>query len=89
MTTDKERQKQYDDDDGRVICDMNVPGMPWYEKNARKNARRQRKDSGDSMTPREARRYTFYAVLAGLAVVGIFSAAGILFILFCTKVWFR
>jgi hypothetical protein len=24
------KRKQYDDDDGRVIADMNVDGMPWY-----------------------------------------------------------
>ena len=24
------RKKTYDDDDGRVIANMNVDGMPWY-----------------------------------------------------------
>ena len=28
----KRNPRQYDDDDGRTICDMNVPGMPWYER---------------------------------------------------------
>lgn len=24
------KRKQYDDDDGKVIANMNVEGMPWY-----------------------------------------------------------
>ena len=28
----KRNPRQYDDDDGRTICDMNVPGMPWYSE---------------------------------------------------------
>ncbi len=26
----KKERKQYDDDDGRTIAPMNIPGMPWY-----------------------------------------------------------
>ena len=92
----KGKPRQYEDDDGRVLCDMNVPGMPWYDrerKKALKEARRQERGAdftpGERMTRSEARRYTCYALLAALCVVGIFSAAGVLFILFCTKVWFR
>ena len=35
----KRAPKQYDDDDGRTICDMNVPGMPWYERDRRRAER--------------------------------------------------
>ena len=86
--------KQPDDleDDDRVICDMNVSGMPWHQDRSSqaivspKNDRRLR---GDPITKPELRRYTWYALLAGLAVVAIFSIVWILFTLFATQVWFR
>ena len=28
----KIRKKQFDDDDGRTIVDMNVDSMPWYDR---------------------------------------------------------
>ena len=31
------KRKQYDDDDGRVIANMNVDGMPWFLSDALKN----------------------------------------------------
>jgi hypothetical protein len=86
--------KQYDDDDGRVICDMDVDGMRWHDK--RLHHERSATPvavasvaESEHMTESEARRFTFSAVLAGLTVALIFSAVWVLFILFCTKVWFR
>ena len=29
------KPKQYDDDDGRVICNMDVEGMRWHDKRVR------------------------------------------------------
>jgi hypothetical protein len=87
MTTKK---KQYDDDDGRVILDMDIEGMQWHDKRVRQEKSTARKIGvGDQMTGSEARRYTWYAVLAGLLIVTVFSVTWVLFILFCTKVWFR
>ena len=38
-------KKQYDDDDGRVIADMNVDGMPWYDRSQSSDvAKSSRKD---------------------------------------------
>jgi hypothetical protein len=88
--------KKYDDDDGRVICDMDVAGMPWHDRQVRREKRverraekRERAPQGVQLTKSEARRYTWYAVLAGLTIVGVFSAVWILFTLFATQVWFR
>jgi hypothetical protein len=82
--------KQYEDDDGRVICNMDVPGMRWYDKRVRREEHAMRKTAqGDQLTRSEARRYTWYAVLAGLLIATVFSLTWVLFILFCTKVWFR
>ena len=82
--------KQYDDDDGRVICAMNVDGMRTHDK---RNRGRQPEvisaPQGDQLTRSEARQFTWYAILAGLLIASVFSVTWILFILFCTQVWFR
>lgn len=89
--------KEYPDDDGRVICDMNVEGMRWYNRNLSKvdDYRKSREKSapyhsaGEVMTRRETVRYTFYAVLAGLTIVAVFATAWILLWLFSAYVWFK
>ena len=84
------KPKQYNDDDGRVICNMDVEGMRWHDKRVRRENREARRVSqGDQMTKSEARQFTWYAVLAGLLIAAVFSVTWILFILFCTKIWFR
>jgi len=87
--------REYDDDDGRVIANMNVEGMPWYDRQVRREKREERRaerkaraTQGAQMTRSEARRYTFYAVLAGLTVALVFSVVWILLTLFMTRVWF-
>lgn len=88
--------KQYADDDGRVICDMNVEGMSWYNQNAskvddyrRSKARKAHIAESGGMTRSEALRYTFYAVLAGLTIVAVFAVAWILLWQFAVHIWFR
>ncbi len=82
--------RKYDDDDGRVICSMDVEGMRWHDKRVRRENREARRISqGDQMTKSEARQFTWYAVLAGLLIAAVFSVTWILFILFCTEIWFR
>ncbi|MEM5774925.1 MAG: hypothetical protein AAGU05_07965 [Anaerolineaceae bacterium] len=83
--------KKYDDDDGRVICNMDVEGMKWHDRRARRENVAQQPiiPRGDTLTRSEARRYTWSAALAGLVVVGVFSLTWVLFILFCTQIWFR
>jgi hypothetical protein len=84
------KTKQYDDDDGRVICSMDVEGMRWHDQSVRRKERAERKTAhGDQMTRSEASRFNWYAILAGLVIASVFSVGWILFILFCTKVWFR
>ena len=91
------QRKQYDDDDGRTIVSMDVDGTPWHDRNvnfAEKQGqdvslRQKRAMYGERMTNSEARRYTFYAMLAGLALAASMSLVWILLVLFMTKVWFR
>lgn len=37
------RPKQYDDDDGRVICNMDVDGMPRHDKRIRREKKEQQR----------------------------------------------
>ncbi len=86
-------QNQYDDDDGRVICNMDVEGMRWHSKPVRHPLLQVPESTPSSspvssITDREARRFTWYAVLAGLLIVAVFSTVWVLLVLFMTKVWF-
>ena len=87
-------RKQYDDDDGRTIVDMNVEGMPWYDSQIRKEKRKNERaalqekiDRGEALTRKESVRYTFYAVLAGLTVVAFIGGGTCLFILILWLLW--
>lgn len=83
-------RKKYDDDDGRVICNMDVEGMRWHDKRVRREQKAARAaQPGSQMTRSETLRYAWYSVLAGLLIVGAFSAVWVLFILFCTQVWLK
>ncbi len=86
----KKSNKQIEEDDGRVICNMNVEGMRWYDDGIRrKHSEDSKISAGNQLTRSEARRFTWSAILAGLSVVGVFSVGWVLFILFCTQIWFR
>ena len=86
--------KQYEDDDGRTIVDMNVDGMPWYDRRKRREERAQARAElkekiarGEALTTAQTIRYTLYAVLAGLTVVGIVAGGACLFILILWLCW--
>jgi hypothetical protein len=88
--------KKFDDDDGRVICNMDVEGMPWHDRQVRREKRAERRadkrasvTQGVQLTKSEARRFTWYAMLAGLTIALVFSAVLILFTLFSTQIWLR
>ncbi len=92
MTVEPEK---HDDNDDRVICKMDVEGMPQHGilRNfihpRGKQAAVWPASRPGQLTPSEARRYTWYSVLAGLLVVLVFALALVLFTLFCTDIWFR
>ncbi|HPO59060.1 MAG TPA: hypothetical protein PLV53_09470 [Anaerolineaceae bacterium] len=88
--------RDYEDDDGRVIVNMDVEGMRWHDRRSSSGSNRPdfpivRRGGlrGDELTESETRRYTFYALLAGLVVVLVFAATWVLLVLFMTQVWFR
>lgn len=75
------------EDDGRVIANMNVEGMPWYQPEAPKEEGR--RASLNELDRREMRSWVWGAMKAGLLMALVFSAFLVLFTLFCTKVWLR
>jgi len=80
-------KKTYDDDDGRVIANMNVDGMPWYLRDQKKTAS---SNSGmEDLTKEETRAIIWGTVKAGLLIAGVFLLAALIFILFCIHVWFK
>ncbi len=88
------KPKQYDDDDGRTIANMNVEGMPWYDANMKRQNRAEaraeladRVARGEALTGRETLRYTLYSVLAGLTVVGFIAGGVCIFILILYLLW--
>jgi len=90
--TVSQNPRRYDDDDGRVICNMDVDGMKWHDRRIRKEnraAKAAERFQGDQMTRSEARRFTWYAMLAGLTIALVFAVVWFLLTLFATQVWFR
>ena len=80
------RRPEEPEDDGRVIAKMNVEGMPWYTP---PGSEIPENDSGTRMTKEERGAYIWAAVRAGLLILLVFAVVYFLFLLFCTKVWFR
>jgi hypothetical protein len=94
----RRKPKEYDDDDGRVICDMDpvsnidLTGKVWPNRDDRHEAKEETNtqiSTGPQLTRSEARRFTLNAMLAGLVVALVFSAVWVLFTLFATQVWLR
>ena len=73
-------------DDGKTIVNMNVEGMPWFIRDAKRSPEG---EGAYRMTPEELRTYKWAAVKAGLLVVLVFAVVFGLFIAFCDFVWFR
>lgn len=90
----KIQKHQYDDDDGRTIVDMNIDGMPWYNRRhgfGRQSDRQtsQPSPNGTGMTDREFGLYAWGAIKAGLMIALVFAVTWALLILFLTKIVFR
>lgn len=81
------RKKIYDDDDGRIIANMNIEGTPWYVPGKHGDAN---PVSEENMPGKKEMFHIIMGALAAGLLIGIvFIAAFFLFILFCTEVWFK
>ncbi len=74
-------------DDGRVVANMNVEGMPWYHPQA-KNHEASSSQNEMELTRKEKFALTKGVLGAALLVGTIFFVVFGLFILFCVFIWF-
>lgn len=83
----KKEKRVYDDDDGHVIANMNVDGMPWYRKESPEERTRQKNNEFS----KDQTRYIILGTLkAALLIAGVFLGAIFLFILLIYVVsWLR
>lgn len=81
------QKKSFEGDDGRVVANMNVDGMPWYMRAERK--KKQENNELDDLTKEETKAIIGGTVKAGLLIGGVYFVVFGLFILFCIFVWFR
>lgn len=73
------------EDDGRTLAPMNVEGMPWHTERPKPPEN----PEAEPLRGKALRRYMLGAVGVGLVITAVFGAAGALFILFCTNIWFH
>lgn len=80
-------RKKYDDDDGRVISNMNVQGMPWNNDAAESSSTvpdgkpQEEKQYNDDLTKSETAAIMWGAIKAALLISLVFSVAGVLIVL--------
>ncbi len=92
MSRKKENAQRFPDgDDGRVIANMNVDGMPWYTDGVSDPFRTNDAPEEDKplMSGDERRGYVWAAVKASLLIGAVFVVVYGLFLLFCSFVWLR
>ena len=83
------KQKTYDDDDGRTIANMNVEGMPWYDKKTEEIKKMNASKSELPELDREGKSALMWGVIAAALLIGlVFAGVIFLFLLFCVNVWF-
>ena len=92
------RKKDKFEDDGRVIANMNVDGMPWHMGGGRPDAGNVIDTGTDPEVNREElsrlnKKQTLFLVLgvlgAAMAVAAVFAICYLAFILFAQYVWFK
>ena len=80
--------RQYDDDDGRTVVNMDVDGMPWHDRRIRREKRQKAKaDRNDAMSTHETARWICFSLLGALAVVFIIGGVIVLLIFIEWLVW--
>ena len=88
MTRNDQDERLPDGDDGHTIADMNIEGMPWYRPE-RPGFSSGAPSSGEGLTPRQMRTYTWGALKAAMLVTLVMCLGIILFVVFCVLIWFR
>ena len=80
------KPRVYDDDDGRTIADMNVEGMPWYDR-----AARDRREDGSPKPPmdRSQRQATIFAVITAALLIALAFGIGYFLLIFLMDTFLR
>ena len=80
--------KQYDDDDGRTIVNMDVDGMPWHDRRIRRERRaKEKEDREEALTKRQTARWIWRSLLAAFAVIFIIGGVIVLLIFIEWIIW--
>ncbi|MBO2527015.1 MAG: hypothetical protein CW335_02370 [Clostridiales bacterium] len=79
------KRREYEDDDGRQIVNMNVEGMPWYVPESSSSEGKQ--DEPIKLTREEKLSLYAGAFKAALLVIVLFIGVYFLVIFFLTKIW--
>ena len=80
----KQDRPELENDDDYVIADMNIEGMPWYRKNAKKSASKQ---PPLDLTPEETKAAIRGMLKAAMLIAGAFIGVFFVFILLCVLIW--
>ncbi len=83
----KKNKKTYDDDDGRVIANMDLDYMPWYARKRKPMIKSHNEEL--NLSAKETFKILMKALLSGIAVGFIVIGIAFLIIIFCLYVWFR
>lgn len=86
------REKQDFYDDGRIIADMSIDGMPGsiFRRKSSVQSWRKNDKTDDIKLTKEERRTIMQGVAASYIIFGVvFFGLFALFILFCIKIWFK
>ena len=69
----------YDDDDGHTIANMNVEGMPWYDR-----VKRERTEDGKTKPPMDhsQRQAAILAVVAAALLIALAFGVGYFILIF-------
>ena len=76
------KRKQYDDDDGRTIANMNVDGMPWYDGREDRTG-----PSREQLSFRQRATALMGVLAAVLLIAAIFGVVYFIVILLMTRFW--
>lgn len=81
-------KKDYDDDDGRTIINMNVDGMPWYNPNARDDKKIPDEDMPTKREMRAMMKAWFAAYVPRILSIVVGFGLAILLIVCWLNGWF-
>ncbi|NLO10429.1 MAG: hypothetical protein GX129_11280 [Clostridiales bacterium] len=83
---DRNIEKRNEEEDNRVVANMNIEGMPWHIQG--KPLYDESKEPVPELDKKELRRLTLSATLSGLFIGAIFLIIIFLFIMFSIHIWF-